>query len=122
MPEGFDQLEGQRAGAQHAGPTIGAQRVVHLARLVDEEHAAVGEREVDLLIVCLPLVGDRLDADAWKSERDAVVPRPHVHRFPHVGVVGLVREDELPRLAQAAGQIDTHVASRARPARSPDSS
>ena len=78
----------------------------------------------------------RLDADAGQAERRALVPDPHVHRLAHLGVVRLLGEDELRAVAQAAGQIDAHVASRwsrssaararvrsaARLARSPDRS
>ena len=74
------------------------------------EHAPVGERDVHLDVVGVPLVGDRFDGDARKPDVVAVVPDPDVHRLAHLGIVGLGREDELASFVESRGQIDTHGA------------
>ena len=62
--------------AEDARFAVGTARVVHLARAEDVEHAAVGEREVHLHVVRLPLVGDGLDADARHAELGSCRPTP----------------------------------------------
>ena len=103
------------AGTEHAGLAVRAERVVDLARFEDVEHPAVREREVRLDVVGLPLVGDGLDADAGEPDIVALVPDPDVHRFPHLGIVRLLREHELPIHRQSAAQIDTHLRPPSRP-------
>ena len=70
---------------------------------------AVGQRHVDLDVVRLPLVADRLDADTRQPDDPALVPHPRVHGFPHLVIVRLGREHELEVAAQATRQIDRHV-------------
>ena len=90
------------------GLTVVAERVVHRARAEDVEHTPVGERDVHLHVVRVPLVGQRFDADARQAELGAVVPDPHVDRLPHLRIGRLRREHELAVVVQAAGQIDAH--------------
>jgi hypothetical protein len=108
VPVGFDHFERQWSGAQDARAAVGGHRVVHRPGTEHVVDASVGEREVDLDVVGLPLVGDRLGADAGDAERAAVVPDPGVDRLAHLGVVRLLREDELPVRVEAAGQVDGH--------------
>ena len=72
------------------------------------EHPAVGEGDVGLDVVGVPLVGDGLDADAGQAELDAVVPDPRVHRLAHLRIVRLLGEDVLELVAQPAREIDRH--------------
>jgi hypothetical protein len=74
---------------------------VDRTRTEDVEHAAVGERQVDLDVVRVPLISDRLDSYAGKAEFDAVVPDPGVDGFAHFGIIRLLRKDELKLVAQA---------------------
>ena len=106
---GFLQLEGERTGAEHAWPAVGAQGIVDRTRAVDVEDATVGERDVDLKVVGVPLVGRGLDAHARQADGPAVVPDPGVDRLAQFGIVGLLREDELQLLAQPAAHITRHV-------------
>ena len=106
--ERLDQLERQRAGAEDAGLAVGADRVVHLAGAVHVEHPTVGEREVHLDVVGVPLVGDGLDADAGHAELGALVPDPGVHRLAHLGIVGLRREHVLAVVGQSTRVVDRH--------------
>ena len=95
--ERLDHLDRQRPGPEDPRLAVGAGGVVHGAGREQVEHAAVGEGEVDLDVVGVPLVGDRLDPDAGQAEVQAVVPHPGVHRLALVRVVGL----GAPRRARA---------------------
>src|SRR5690606_23418328 len=68
--------------------------------------------DVHLDVVGLPLIGDRFDADARHADLGAAVPDPRVHRLPHLGVVGLLREDVLAVVTETAGQVDCHCSPR----------
>jgi hypothetical protein len=81
---------------------------VHGSVAEDVEYAPVGECEVDLDVVGVPLVSHGLDSDAGYAETAAGVPDPGVHRFAGLRVVGLVGPDVFPGIAQAARDIDSH--------------
>ena len=108
--ERLHQLELDRAGAEDARLAVGAEGVVHLAAAEHVEDASVGEREVELDVVGLPLVGDRLDADAGHAVVGAFVPHPGVHRLAHLRVGRLLGEDELAVVGETAAVIDGHGA------------
>jgi hypothetical protein len=108
VPEGFDHFERQWSGAEDGWAAVGRDRVVHRPGTEHVVDASVAEGQVDLDVVGLPLVGDRLDADAGDAERAAVVPDPGVDRLAHLRVVRLLREDELPLRVEAARQVDGH--------------
>ena len=108
MSVGLDHLKRQRAGTEHPRFAVGAHWVVHRAVAEDVEHSPIGEGEIDLYVVGVPLIGDGLDTDAGDAERAAVIPDPRVYRFAGFRVVGLPRPDELPLETQAASQIDGH--------------
>ena len=108
--ERFHQFELDGPGAEDARLAVGTQRVVHLARAEHVQDASVGEREVELDVVCLPLVGDGLDADAGHAVVGAVVPHPRVHRFAHLRIGGLLGKDVLAVVGQTGAVIDGHGA------------
>ena len=55
------------------------------------------------------MIGHGLNADPGQAHgATGVVPKPHVDRLAHVGVVRLLREDELTLVAQPARQIHGH--------------
>src|SRR5580692_3971285 len=83
------------AGTEDSWLAVGSHGVVDWTRTEDVEHTAIGESQVDLDVVCVPLIGDGLDSYAGKAELDAVVPDPSVHGLAHFGILGLFREDEL---------------------------
>ncbi len=91
------------------GSAVGAARVVDGARPDQVEHAPVGEGDVDLDVVGVPLVGDRLDPDAGEPDAEVVGPDPRVDRLAHLGVVGLRRPHQSEVVLEASGQVDRHL-------------
>ena len=88
-----------------SGPSAGQARAV----LAQPVHPAVGERDVDLDVVGVPVRGDRLDADAGQADLAAVVEDPEAHRIPHLRVVRPLGEHVLAGRVDAAGQVDCHA-------------
>ena len=79
------------------------------ALVAESIHPAVGEGDVDLHAVLLPVRGDRLDADARQADLPAVVEHPEAHRIPHLGVGRPLGEHVLPGRVDAPGQVNCHV-------------
>ena len=108
-PVRLDQLERQRPGAEDAGCPVGADGSWIGPGREDVEHPAVGEGDVDLDLVGVPLVGDGLDADAGQTERRRRRPRSRRSPTRASRVVRLRGEDVLELVAQPAREIDRHV-------------
>ena len=108
--EGFDQLEGKRAGAEDPRPAVGARR----GRGPCPGRSTLKTRPSAMAMLTWTSWVSHWSATASTPIRGrptsvAAVPDPGVHRLPHLGVLGLSREDELAVLTQTTRQIGSHI-------------